>query len=480
MMKSRIILYMLSCCILTSCFKDIGNYDLHPINEIELITNATDTMEILQFDTLRISVDLDQSIPVDESQLTFRWNAYPYPNGGTDYELGNQRDLAAPIGMKPGNYRLQYTITDTVTDISKIETYLLVVSGKLSEGWLVLEEKPDGTQDVSIVNPDQSIIRDLYYTANAEPLPPNSSKVQVLNANIVQLIFVYAEDDGVQVENASFTKINNQSDWFLNASTTGKVTNQLYTKYAFGAFIIVDNDVHVYAQIPHQLTKYGAPMKGNWSLSEYAIPKDFNAEAIFYDTKNQRFLIHQQNKLMGFSHPAGSAFDMNNVGKELLFIGPSLTTYYNCVMKNNHDDQVYIYRVNLSGAIAGAEVYQVEDAPGIERATFFASSGLYLHIYYAVDNKIYLLDIPAKKSRLVYSFPAGTAITSFKLKQSFGLFVSYPDNNRTLAVATQENNEGKLYTFPISNTGDFENGTYHNVIGGFGKILDIDYKNRPF
>ncbi|SEN55398.1 PKD-like family protein [bacterium A37T11] len=464
--------------LVSSCYKDKGNYDLHPINVISASSVLGDTITVQQFDTLKVSTILTQTAKVSESTLQYRWSAFLTPNGGTNYELGNEKDLKISVGLHPGNYILLYTVTDPNTQVSYYKEFQLYVNSKLSEGWLVLERKPDGTNDIAIVTPESNIIHDLYRTANTDLLPKNTKSVRVLNANLVQQIFAYGEKDAVQVDYASFSKINGLHDWFYQSQLPGYIQAHAYTKYAYGAFMVLADEFYVDINIPTFVTKYGAPIRGNWKISPFLFPKQFMGQCFVYDTKNQRFLSHENGFLNGFSNPDGAAFDMNNVGKELIYGGQSISGFYNCVMKDNSGRGRYVYRINTAGTIAAAEKYDVSDAINIADAQFFASSGLYLQIYYTVSNRIYLLDIPARKSRLVYTFSEEAQITAFKLKQAFGAFVLYPDNNRSICVATNENGEGKLYTFSITNTGDFYNQTYEHVYSGFNAIIDIDYKNR--
>ncbi len=115
----------------------------------------------------------------------------------------------------------------------------------------------------------------------------------------------------------------------------------------------------------------------------------------------------------------------------------------------------------------------------MERATVFASSQTYLQLYYAVDNKIYLLDIPAGKARLAYQFPSGETVTAIRIKQSqFSLLWVVPEHDRVMAAGTWNGSKGTFYEFGISNTGDFSNNTYRDKYEGFGKIIDIDFKNK--
>src|SRR5690606_640476 len=103
---------------------------------------------------------------------------------------------------------------------------------------------------------------------------------------------------------------------------------------------------------------------------------------------------------------------------------------------------------------------------------------LYFHAYYAVGNKLYLLDIANNKASVVYEFPSGEAITAMSLKQSTSQFVGFPDNNRTLAVGTYNGTKGRVYTFSIDNLGTFVGGAHTMMFDSLEKPITLQYKNR--
>ncbi|MGN6416489.1 MAG: PKD-like family lipoprotein [Pseudobacter sp.] len=479
-MKQSILIICLITAVVAGCYKDKGNYDLSPINQLTLSGSQPDTIRIFQLDTLVIAGKVEQTIPVAESKLTYRWHLFLWPNGGDVFELGNNRDLKAAIKSNPGNYMLLFTVTDTETGVSAFKEFIVQVNSILSEGWLVLEDRPSGRPDVAVIATAGGIYHDLYTGANGEALPADAYSIRVLNTyKNTQNVFILAEHGGVEVDYAGFKKFGEASSWFLAPPAVIRPEAYFYTKLGVAAFLVNDGYTHIYSFANDGTARLGAPQKGNWRISKYGMPLLSSDDAYLYDDLNQRFLVHKTGVINSFSNPAGSAWDMNNVGKQLVYAGPSTGNYYNCLMRNNDEDRFFVYRVNGGAAVPAAEALEVLNAPGIATGRFFQSSGLYNHIYYVAGSNVYLLDVPARTARLVYAFPSGTDITTMKLKQAQNnLLIIYPDDNKTLAVATYEGGEGKIYTFPISNTGDFVSNTYNNVYTGFGRIRNLEFKNR--
>ncbi|MBV7533808.1 PKD-like family lipoprotein [Chitinophaga sp. sic0106] len=462
--------------VLTGCFKDKGNYDLHPINELAISSTTPDSIQVNQFDRIKMEVAITQTMP--GSDYSYRWTVFPYVNGGSNDTLGFGMAIDTIVKVNPGDYVLLFTATEKKTGISTFKKFFMRVSGIYSEGWIVLEGEGDD-QELSLIRPDASVMRNIYQTANGEKLPANGFRVRVLNVYTgIQDIFLICKDGGVSMDYVSFKKQLDYRNWFFSTPDTIAPNNIFYNKLGVAGFLINNGKVHYLPFGSGGTRRYGAPLEGDYVISPHVLPMMNNDFSIFYDTKNQRFLSHTAGKITPLVSPAGSAFDLANVGKTLVYAGESNNDYHNCLFKDNNADKFYVYRLNTAATNMAAEKYDVVDAPEIKDAKLFASSGIYLQIYYAVGNKVYLLDIPAQKARLVYTFPGGTQITAMRLKMAQGLLISYPDNNRTITVGTLENNEGKVYSFSISNTGDFVNNTYTKVYTGFKKVMDLEYKNR--
>ncbi|EEI89888.1 hypothetical protein HMPREF0765_4581 [Sphingobacterium spiritivorum ATCC 33300] len=473
--------------LIAGCSKDKGNYDLVPINQISIDDQVTGTIPVFQYDNLKLTPRLEQTMAVDEDKLVYSWLAYAEANPKTSYPISNTKNLDVKIELLPGNYIILYTVKDTQTGVLFFKEYKIAVSTRLSEGWMILEDISNGKQEISMINASDEVFHNLYQTANnGQSLPDNAHTIRVVNSGRgnAQRIFVLADNNAIEINYAGFKKIDEMKDWFFSMPSVVNVQNYSYGKLGAVAFVVNDSELYSLSLMSGEdpIYKFGAPIKGDWKISPYIFPFTFGDYALLYDVKNQRFLAHSYASISSLSNPPGSAFDPGNVGKEMVFggAGSSFGSYYNCLMKNNNENKFFVYTVDASAFtdVIAVEQYEVEDAAELQNASLFAFSGMFPHMYYAVNNKIYLLDIPAQKSRLAYSFPAGTEITAIKLKQSTSLVVDYPDDNKQFVAATYQGGEGKIYKFDISNTGDFEGDTYAKEYTGFKKIKYLEYKNK--
>lgn len=477
MKKYILILICLTIVISAGCYKDKGNYDLIEINKINATADVKDTIKLLQFDTARIKMTINQTLAIPEERLTYRWSAYlfsPPLTGVIDQTLSNEKNLNVAVGLRPDKYTLLYTVTDTQTGVSFFKKFYMEVSSVLSEGWLCINEKQNGSRDIDLVNPSGTVIRDIYRTANGgESLPAGAHTVKVLTTffGSSQNIIILAENDAVRVNYASFMRMERARDWFIQAPAKIRPENYYYNKVGSNAYFVTDGGFYA-AQVD---TRFGAVIDGDYTISKYTFPSSNGTYT--FDSKNQRFLNYSGNKMLAFSTPANAPFDMNQIGKELIFSGPAPSDRYNCLFKNNGENKFYIYQIN-TGAAAATAIYDVSNATGLKDATNFASSSLYLHMYYTVGNQLYLLDIANNISKVIFSFPANEVVTTMMLKQSLSQFLSYPDGNRALAVGTYNQTEGKVYTFSIDNVGGFVGETFTKSYSGFGKPIQLEYKAR--
>ena len=134
-----------------SCYKDLGNYDYHEINEV-LIADAgfaDTTYELRSFiDTLRISPQVENTIIQNIDNYEFRWVAVGdrFKLGGT-WEIGTQKDLVYPLNLPEQDYTLFFHIKDKTTEVVTTRSVKLTLTTMFSKGWLLWGENENGTAD---------------------------------------------------------------------------------------------------------------------------------------------------------------------------------------------------------------------------------------------------------------------------------------------------------------------------------------------
>ncbi len=471
---------LLAAVVLAGCYKDKGNYEYKDLNKVTIEADVTGAISVLLQDTLTINTTITETIP-STAGYDYEWVLYQNISAPlTRWTLGTTKNLKAQITQTPGAYKLDYYLKDKASGISYMKTFNINVVGKFNEGWLVIEEE-GGACDLSMIAPNDAVFRGIYSAANKkELLPGGSHRVTVVRDRLgVQKVYVLSPNEFTQPYFVDFLKVGSFNDQFWGPPSIKKPQEyfiegssnevMLNNGYPFGMTTMVP--------APYKLN---LPAPGTWDLEPYGI---YTATSgfVYYDKLSQRFYKYNLTDMVAFAAaPSTAVFNANNVGKKMLFAGAGTGNLYNCLFKNNNDDSVFAFTLNPAQTNPAVDTAFIPaaNAPGLVTAKNFVSSKLLPHVYYVSGNKLYLLDIPARMARVVYTFPAGTEVASMKLHINLKTG-SDVYQNKQIAVAANEGSNGKVYLFTIEATGDFTGNTYRKLYTGFAKLNDIALKWAP-
>lgn len=479
--------FLLITAVLASCYKDKGNYALHAINDITIHTSS-DTFRVNKFDTLQINPVILQAKSTDEGHLRFEWSVVldynvadlTEPARDTILLLSTQRNLNIRINLNaesPGYYYLNYKVTDTVTGVSYYKNMYLYVSTSFQTGWMLLEQKTDHA-DISFITPQNKVYFNIFSAANPDIILPVSanclSSVYPNGGSLGDLNFVLYEKGGYLLDKTSLQ------------------VKAPYTKMFYGApsviapqdVILPDNFSPVYTFNAGKLyslnaiygaTLFGAPFVQpdvlGYSLAPY-VASGFAYGGIFFDQANYRFLYDGgTTTLSAFPQDNTMAFDLNNVHKTILAMhaglgDPGFPDNYYAVFRNLIDDSCFLYSFNTEGDPVAMTTQPILNSPAVQRSVAYLFSNAVKQMYYAADNNLYVYDMAANRSRIIYTFAGGENVTDMKLSGS------------TIILATYNGSAGggSVYFLPLSQTGDIQGNTYTQKMTGFDKIVNMAYK----
>ena len=133
--------------ILASCYDDKGNYDYTNLPDIAI--KAKDTVNITQLHTLKLSADVNLNGDT-EADYEFSWRIWSNNIGGVNQQkvIGNTRNLVYEVTDTPGTYTLVLTVRNKITDVKTYKQIHLVVSGSITEGIMVLQEKDGKSESI--------------------------------------------------------------------------------------------------------------------------------------------------------------------------------------------------------------------------------------------------------------------------------------------------------------------------------------------
>jgi len=533
---------MIATAMIMSCTKDKGNYDYVELNTLKISTDMTnadpavfitpDSIALRQNDNLKIKIKIDASIG-DPGSLSYEWLVTQYLQSAANppkLTFDKAADFNARITLAPNLYKLIVKVTSNTTGVSYYKTFILNVSGSEwgGEGWLVLQEQPDGS-DVSVITTRDGgikgkIFHDVYFTANGHKLPVGTAKVNVINyatsLNAQKVSFFYP-NGGIQVRSSDFADSTRAENWFTPGSLTA--TNFQANGSGGGSaagweYVIVNNQI-AYRQLQSVAhlanTPVFLPPYAGLTIAPYVI--NGAASDQFYtlfDKVNKTFVLFNASTSAFANIPAyagaaanlnpttGSGFDMKNLADNMIYAEnaqpyTTASTYWNCFFRNDAGTNTTLIQFPrstgyLNNFSTGRFQLKEANCPGINTATMFANNTAMLPpkgvFYYVSGNKIYTCTVNNLATSTAVeglTFPAGTIIKAMKTFNSgytaANILSQGVSEGKVLVVATDETTSGggnKVYFFNLSTTGSILGtpSTPGDVYTGFNKITDITFK----
>ncbi len=508
------------------CYQDKGNYDYVELNEIVIDTEGFQMeYRIMMYDQLTIDpVITFTGGTIPESDLAYEWHIYQ-DGAPTSWEVASmEKKLDISFGMVPGEYKVVVYVTDTKHGISSSMTFDVTVLTDISHGILVLHGA-DGEGDMDyIITPN--IIPDAttkrvgnVLGAQGRKLPGNPLTVYQHARNWGTMNALYASsDEELFLIDYSNLQVMCASDELFLDNPANKAVVRIGTQNDNRIFLTADGLLReIQSARPRWDFALEAPLAvspliaGEVRLSkEYTVPSGYSAlySPVLYDSAGKRFVGRQSYplalapfpvqqdkavpKLDEYGDPvldAGGnpvlevipkAFDINNIGKDILFLGRGFNSVHYAVFKDPGQPNYYLYSMdfNVASTLAATDIPKsVKDMSALTEmagAKFFVLETLGDVLLYGTDRNIYVYDYAGSgtAAKINADFPAGEEITMVELYTQ--ALAPSTTNERVLYVATWDGTQGKLYEFGFNpGNGQMTSQTPLNVFEGFGKIVDI-------
>lgn len=500
-MKQYIKIYL--CLVLSSlvlsCAKDNGNYNYTDIPRITFEdADYTGKIFIRQGEKLKLEPTVHFDGNADD--LEYEWFVYlnsasaSYIQDSTLIATTRTLDyIVDPEVFTIGeDYKLTYKVTNKQNDLSYFYFYQLTVSDLFTVGWMFLEDKQNEA-DLSMILNDGTIYRSIYSERNSDHPISNPKSFTISSRSISDGVgpdgkkyYVVGEEDAIELDGTtmrrrfeydflfftppSVTKPNYIAWGGANGNNLGLLVNdgQLHANFVggfpgakkFSAGLQSPNYGYEYKLAPQHVS-------GNEYGDTYNI--------IMYDQQNQCFYDVSYDALKQFDAAAIDLeiFDMNDVGLNLVKLDFSnIIEIRNAIMKDDNGTgyllQFRMHRTAEQPLITVNK--QILGAPGITKSVDVACSTLSPHIYYVSDGKLYRYEVTSDTYVNEYALPTGEELTKIAFQRD-----GYGDAQPRLVVYTWNGTEGKVYYFKVNANGSV--GELDKTYTGFGKIIDLAYKN---
>lgn len=450
---------------LFSCSEDKGNYDYIELNDIEFL-EIDEFYAVEQMSKLSISPKLEFNLKEDEDAFEYLWYMYTTYHKDAADTLSFERNLNTEIESAPGNYTAVYKITDKTTGVFYTYEFEVLVTGVFTNGLFVLSEI-DNKANVAMINLSGKVYEDVYYNMNKKYAGENPVGIKHVKNRYENSILILCQDKegGVNIDPYSLTDIGTFNDLFWVAEEFPTPKTLLY--YSGDEFVITEDGLYFREFMMRPPLKYGASEISSVDL----MPELFNRDK-FYDNKNEQFIQYGYSTGPVVNMP-DSLFNPADIGMKMICGGDGFKGYAYGLFydddTNSYHSLISDYTFEYYNSFIPVDKVQIKSATDIDKASCLDLSSLSPQIFYAVDNKLYCLNVKTDITKLVYTFDNNLKIDHFELEKI--------NNDRTMYIGVSGEvgeKTGSVYVMDVELNGSvFVSASYKNIAG---RIVDFMYK----
>lgn len=460
--------------LLTSCYKDKGNYEYDM--PVEPVVKNLDTLyNIMVGDSLIISPTFEN---IADEDIDCTWEIAVPEAVDPSYYTFQGKALRIVFGLQAKLYYARLTLLNKSNGIKYFYDFKIQGKTEFSAGYLVLSEEEGKTQ-LSFVRPNGEVLPRIYELINLKPLPENPLSIHYLankfTGNTPLGYWIICKEEGIRLD------VNNLKQEELKP---GSITDNFFlapNKIEIGSFQTHPQGVLMgiingkfYGGITttwDQAQTYG--MFGSYADGDYELHDKFiltnindNISIIAFERNRKQFLrfnIYGSVTYFGtqYSVTNSSIFDPTNIGMDLLNIVQinNSDTYAFCQDANKNIYELK-FNVNFYGPFTFTPLHKrnfVNPQIITEKTKMLATkTGI---IYIASGNKVYSYT-PINQNLQEIATKFNDEVTMLKLS----------DDEQTLIIGS-----GSSIYFTNISTGN--NGVLIDTIEGIpGSSIDITWR----
>ncbi|WP_099291464.1 PKD-like family lipoprotein [Butyricimonas sp. Marseille-P3923] len=518
---------------ISACADDKGNYNYHDIPEVK-IEGIGNSITALAYQNLSIPVQLD-GLQADENRYEYEWRAIRQfeaedENDAVSEVLATTKEFNDIISLRPGPYKLIYTVKDKQLDVFYQQQANLSVVTTTSEGWVLLcSENGNVRLDmISTVLGEEVHSKDMLADSDMPfkkgPLALIALNTEEQQVDPISPFYLLTEEGTTRLHKDAFEwkeeylmkyEMGDMSDAKPTHITSAIYFRMMVTpdgiyssNFGYGTealwesklnYLRNDDNTKEYIQV--------APYVG----CNITNSMQFAPVFMFYDLDHKRFVYHPggmygdftQDRTAGcvnmsddeagedvsFSFPIGYNYVyMENTGRKYTESSMAPGSYNNITFTILENNGVYhLYGITLGDYLAEmltgvptppytkTHYANLSNCTDITRAEHFAFSPLNNQMFYAVDGKVYRVNLDTSTPSAQFQFEVPGEITCLK----FYLYRNAENARRSydLIVGSDKGGTdgGELRVYEaIDNLAQITD--YKEYHSGFGRIVDIIYK----
>lgn len=485
------------CCFLAACYKDKGNYDYRPVNELNFSNIDTAKGYTVFFgETLTVAPQVKGTQDPNGSgkPYTYEWSLDFI---GKDSVLSTAKDLNVKLLVPPGKYTLQFKATDPETGIRfHIRTQLLVTS-KVFEGFLVMNEVNGKTRldMLSYYRTEdrfEQLTDVLTQMSSALPVQGKPRQVFCMETEFFNItpqtyrIYLVTETGTYKIDPETF---GYNSLYDIRYEMTGSLPGNFRPanlngslQYLFqpGTFLTEGNNIYartyqsvVFPYVPvNTYTGQSKPFKAFPQVAAY------DDGFTLFNMDKRTFTFGTLGNVNVADMAPGNGFPE---GKDMVYMEDNQYTGLGyAVMKDPGVANYYLLR--FYAGYGFADYFEPVNAVDFDKATHFAASPELGYFFYSVGGKLYEYDPFLQQSFLMLD-KGSQEITYIAFQKFFNpnFYDKYTEFGNLLTVgwlnpSGSEGSNGTLeqYVVPPVNKPLQKKNNWT----GFGKITSVAYRER--
>ncbi|KIO43243.1 PKD-like family lipoprotein [Sanguibacteroides justesenii] len=301
----KIVLGIGICCLLYGCYKDKGNDDYVPVNEIVIRgisalyqKNAGEILEIKP----EVYYSYDTMAP---KHWAYRWKIQ------RGKIIGNQQDLRY-LADTIGEFECYFSVKDSVNGIEYVKEFMLRVTFRYNKGWMILSEK-DQISHLSFIQErsrgkgtEYTAYPDVYEVENGDVLGSSPVKLRehwpgsdYSEAAGEVMVMQRGGQGCVELNDVSFRKVMHTRDEFLEKNyPPGFVIKDALHGIWSGYLLSEDGGLYFRKYLTNEILHSGAFMQfraaygGEELQVDRLVLTDYQKVPFFllYDERHRRFL----------------------------------------------------------------------------------------------------------------------------------------------------------------------------------------------
>ncbi|MFV0289408.1 MAG: PKD-like family lipoprotein [Mangrovibacterium sp.] len=482
---------------LTSCYKDIGNYDYDQVEEITISGVESSYTAKMLVDVLQINPTLSSSLGDDVDFECF-WGIYHATENRVD-TISYERNLNYEVNVDAGTWYLLFAVKNKDSGYTKYLTSTLNVSTDFTRGWYALKDDGENS-DIDQYTTEDTIVPSLvlnnvYSNVNGKKM---AGEAQMLNFLTSYKTYVTGASSAANTrtlvaltnQDATFNYINNMEtvrDFTTFSYAQPQSCKPQYIGFSVKLYCYLLINAGKLRSIYTMALNSGVfgyevarnDARDDYELSKYAITG--RNIAFFYDEMSSSFVgyNYSSSKLINATASAANQMPLLNTNKELLFLGMQTLTGTTSVafMKDKNEvSGANRYLVLLSGNFNAltAKPQEITADQKIYDGSLFTNSQDEEVIYF-VSNKteLWSRNLASGVERLQFKSSDDQEITMVKHRK-YSNAKEEPFNYNYLIVATS--NSGNEYEVRFfSKTAGNLNETPDFIMKGDGRVKDVMY-----